>query len=102
MAKIFLQKLWEEKIKWDDKLSSTLTESWTEIRKQLFNCHLIKINRWIGYASKIKAATLHGFSDASIQAYAAVTYLHIRYDDDSQTSSLIAAKTKVAPLKKYH
>ena len=43
---------------------------------------------------------LHGFSDASEDAYAAVIYLRAVYDKGPPSFSLIIAKTKVAPLKK--
>ena len=45
---------------------------------------------------------LHGFSDASKHAYAAVLYLRTLYSDGSVTVSLVASKTKVAPLKKQY
>lgn len=42
---------------------------------------------------------LHGFSDASTKAYAAAVYLRLVNFDGSVTVSLLAAKTRVAPLK---
>ena len=42
---------------------------------------------------------LHCFSDASERAYAAVIYLRSSYSDGHVDVNLIAAKTKVAPLK---
>ncbi|XP_046602602.1 uncharacterized protein LOC107219039 [Neodiprion lecontei] len=42
---------------------------------------------------------LHGFSDASEQAYAAVLYLRALQENGRSETSLIAAKGKVAPLK---
>lgn len=43
---------------------------------------------------------LHGFSDASEQAYAAVVYLRMRSDDGATQIALVSSKTKVAPIKK--
>ena len=43
---------------------------------------------------------LHGFSDASEQAIAAVAYLRTVYEAGDVDVRLIASKTKVAPLKK--
>ena len=42
---------------------------------------------------------MHGFSDASEQAFTAA-YLRTIYSDGTVTSRLVAAKTRVAPLKK--
>ena len=47
-----------------------------------------------------KSVQLHGFSDASENAYAAVVYLCATYSDGPPTVVLVASKTKVAPLKR--
>lgn len=43
---------------------------------------------------------LHGFSDASETAYAAVVYIRIIGEDSPMQTFLVAAKSRVAPLKK--
>jgi len=42
---------------------------------------------------------LNGFSDASIKAYFAVIYIRVVRADGTVSVSLIAGKTRVAPLK---
>jgi len=42
---------------------------------------------------------LHGFSDASIKAYSVVIYSRVVRADGTVSVSLIAGKTRVAPLK---
>ena len=42
---------------------------------------------------------IYGFSDASQKAYACSTYIRAVYSDASVTTTLITAKTKVAPLR---
>ena len=43
---------------------------------------------------------LHGFSDASELAYSAVVYVRSTYSNSMPLVKLVAAKTKVASLKK--
>lgn len=47
----------------------------------------------------IVSQQLHGFSDASMRAYAAVVYLHTEYENGHVRVCLISSKTRVAPLK---
>ena len=42
---------------------------------------------------------LHGFSDASKIAYAAVIYMRSLYESGNVEVKLVASKSKVAPLK---
>lgn len=49
---------------------------------------------------KSKNIELHGFSDASERAYAAVVYLRVLYEDDTVDVKLIASKARVAPCTK--
>ena len=43
---------------------------------------------------------LHGFSDASKRAYAAVLYLTSKYPNDHTETRLLCSKTRVAPTSK--
>ena len=47
----------------------------------------------------ITSISLHGFSDASIAAYASAVYVRATYEDREPTCRLVVAKSKVAPLK---
>ncbi|KAI8118770.1 hypothetical protein CVS40_9674 [Lucilia cuprina] len=97
--KMLLQDIWRSGIKWDDELNEDLfpkRSSW------LFN--LTKISSIIiprCYSRLLKATKnvqLHTFVDAGENAYAAVCYFRIQYNDDIDVR-IIAAKTKVTPLK---
>ncbi|XP_022817932.1 uncharacterized protein LOC111350544 [Spodoptera litura] len=100
MAKILIQKLWLERLQWDDEVSDTLQEEWQQIRSDLNNINEIKIERWLGTLSfSNNKAQIHGFSDASMRAYAAVVYIRIENSDGNIETKLIAARTRVAPLK---
>ncbi|XP_011858427.1 PREDICTED: uncharacterized protein LOC105555984 [Vollenhovia emeryi] len=84
-AKMLMQELWLRKIDWDSPVPDDLLPQWINYFSDLPNISEICIPRWTGMRQDKLAVELHGFADASIGAYAAV--------------NLIAAKTKVAPLK---
>lgn len=99
-AKIIMQNIWREneKIDWDDPLSEELLAQWLPVYQQLCMPIPIKLPRWIGMSNEVIKAELHGFSDASMAAYAAAIYLRLVYASGQVVCNLIAAKTKVAPM----
>ncbi|XP_047504174.1 uncharacterized protein LOC125049113 [Pieris napi] len=99
-AKILIQKLWLEKVDWDEDLNIFLKEEWLKIRRDLMNVNNISIDRWLSTScSNMDTIQIHGYCDASILAYAAVVYCLVKKTDGSYRTSLIAARTRVAPLK---
>ncbi|XP_011858796.1 PREDICTED: uncharacterized protein LOC105556325, partial [Vollenhovia emeryi] len=97
-AKILLQELWLHKLQWDDPLPSQLSTRWLSIREELTSLARLSIPRWLNTWSDSQVE-LHGFSDASQLAMAAVIYISV-HDSDGATFSLVCSKTKVAPLKR--
>ncbi|KAJ8718552.1 hypothetical protein PYW08_002789 [Mythimna loreyi] len=59
----------------------------------------IRIPRWMRHEDKNVVTELHGFSDASKLAYAAVVYFRVVDQEGNVHISLVTAKTKVAPIK---
>ncbi|XP_029162096.1 uncharacterized protein LOC114933664 [Nylanderia fulva] len=98
-AKVFMQKLWRHKVGWDDNLSEDLLLQWSVIYKSLPYIKSIKLSRWIGCDSDTKSIELHGFADASQVAYAAVVFLRVTTLSGHTTVSLLAGRSKVAPIK---
>lgn len=98
LVKIMFQKLWQQKLDWDDHLPASLASEWFEMRCAFVSLRYMRINRWIGSTSASKIH-LHGFCDASVDAYAAAVYVRSTNDDGSTRVTLLCAKTKVAPLK---
>nr|CAH7763987.1 unnamed protein product [Callosobruchus chinensis] len=68
LAKIFLQKLWLEKLTWDESLPQALHQSWEEYSFKLNVLSAIQIPRKVTCDNAI-AFELHGFADASNDAY---------------------------------
>ncbi|UYV72617.1 hypothetical protein LAZ67_10000067 [Cordylochernes scorpioides] len=75
-----------------------LQESWKALQNDLASLHQVQIPRWIGL---FEPATyeIHGFSDASQRAYAAMVYIKIIHNSSIHEVYLLAAKTRVATLK---
>lgn len=95
--KIFYQQLWLLNLGWDDPFPPELAHKWSEFRHQFENLTEIKIPRWVGVGgTKI---VLHGFSDASEAAYAAVVYVVQTGKKNCNSVSLLVSKAKVNPIK---
>lgn len=99
-AKIIMQNIWKENdsIGWDDPLTENLLSQWIPIYEQLCIPIPIKIPRWIGLSNELTNIEFHGFSDASMAAYAATIYIRLFYTNGKIECNLVAAKTKVAPI----
>ena len=98
-AKIFMQELWLRKIEWDSPLSGELEARWTEYSHSLSDLKEISIPRWTNQSSADLGIEMHGFADASTRAYAAVVYIRVIHSLDSFGVTLVACKSKVAPVK---
>ena len=90
-GKILLQELWLLKIDWDAAVPTDIENDWLKLKNNLKMIKEIKVERYIGYGDGI---ILCGFSDASIKAYGACVYCVA-----DGKSTLVAAKSRVAPLK---
>ena len=97
IAKVFMQDLWKYKIGWDDKLPTNLQHSWDKFIKMLPEVKNLTLPRWINM-TPTSELELHAFGDASKKAYAAVVYARVINNKEIKTW-LIAAKTRVAPIK---
>jgi hypothetical protein len=100
IPRILMQHIWLKGIGWDEPLPDELCDKWLSLRTEIQQLEDIKIPRWSGASKTAKHNSLHGFSDASEQALAAVLYLRTQHSDNTITCRIIASKSKVAPLKK--
>lgn len=98
-AKLILQKLWLLKVSWDDPLSPEIRRQWEEFRNQLRELNQLSIPRWLGTTRTNRQIQIHGFSDASSLAIAAVVYVRSSIADKEFMVRLVSARTRVAPLK---
>ena len=97
-AKVILQRLWNENLDWDDKVSNELNELWMGFYKELPMLNNLNISRHALCENPI-IVELHGFSDASERSYGACIYLKSVNNEGEIKIHLLCAKSKVAPMK---
>ena len=95
-GKVFNQKVWKENVAWDTPLSEMLTDEWKNIATDLQASLNVTFNRkyFSENTNLADAHELHVFVDASTKAYGAAAYIR-----NSNKTSLVMAKTRVAPMK---
>ncbi|XP_071041864.1 uncharacterized protein [Parasteatoda tepidariorum] len=86
-------------LEWDDHLPPHLENIWEKFKSNLHKLEEIEIPRYVLINNAVKYE-LHGFSDASEKAYAAVIYVRSINSNGDIQINLITSKSKVAPLKK--
>ena len=86
---------------WDDEVTEAVQNSWMRWRSELGLLSTKHIPRcYHDKSTSVASMELHGFSDASEQAYSAVVYLRMECADGSAQVGLVSSKTKVAPIKR--
>ncbi len=99
-ARILLQKLWREKVGWDDKLPEKIGQEWQRWLDALSHLSQLRIPRCIVPTTEanIVQKTIHVFCDASGDAYGAVAYMRTVQKDGQIHTSLLLSKARVAPI----
>ena len=98
--KILLRELWQLHVGWDDEVPESIAKEWNRWKSELplFNNYPIQRCQF-NTSKEVHGWEIHGFSDATQKAYACSIYIRAVYSEASVTTSLITAKTKVAPLR---
>ena len=101
VARALLQKIWVEKLEWDDPLPEIFSNEWSLWIENSKNLKVFRIPRVIIPTREvgILEQEIHTFCDASAIAFCAVIYLKTTYEDGHVHISFVGAKTKVAPMK---
>ncbi|GBM94171.1 hypothetical protein AVEN_153768-1 [Araneus ventricosus] len=97
-AKVFLQNLCLQRIERDWKLLHQKKFKWKTMRDCLNDLTHVRIQRFI-LTESVKLLELHGFSDASKDAFGVVVYLCCFTISNRMNVRLLCSKSKVAPLK---
>ena len=100
--KILFQQLCIDKVSWDQELQRSYRKSYDALIKDLHLCNNVSIPRGltIGSHQSIKKIEIHGFSDASERAYAAVVYVKVEYESGLIDVKFVTSKSKVSPIRK--
>ena len=98
--KILFQRLCIDHKNWDDPLHGEVQRKWREIISELPFLSRVKVPRcYFESGTNASAVQLHGFCDASSNAYAAVIYLRSTYESGHVEVRIVTSKTRVAPTK---
>ena len=98
-GKLFMKVLWQLKLEWAQELPDTVKEEWDEFRSTITSLNDLRIKRQVIIDNPVNVE-LHGFADASEDAYGVCIYLRSRNKAGSVMTSLICSKSRVSPLKK--
>ena len=94
-----MQQAWVQGLSWDEHLPEEHRRTWKQWFEELIKLSLIKIPRCLRKSIEVGHIEIHTFSDASEKAYSAVVYIRHEYKDGGVSVRLVAAKTRLAPLK---
>ena len=92
---LFLQKLWNKEIDWDDTMDKEDTGKSRQIIEETKELSTIEVPRYIGG----KNSKLICFCDASKDAYATAIYLKTTDEERKSRVNLIFSKARTAPKK---
>ena len=97
--KILFQLLCTNRNSWDEPLEGELLLKWQAILEFAALDQITVPMYYLKKCQKPIEVQLHGFSDASKDAYAAVIYVRSIYANGETERRLVASKTKIAPVK---
>ena len=99
-AKIGLQELWEKGIDWDEKLPPEIQEKWASLFQEMLSLKGITFERCLTPPCAVGLPVLCIFSDASNEAFGSCAYARWQTSNGEYDIRFIAAKARVAPLKR--
>ena len=76
-AKILLQEMWTSGLDWDDPLGPSQARQAKKWFEELTELSDVRLPRCLQLTSHVETVTLHAFTDASSDAYGAVTYVTV-------------------------
>ncbi|XP_063955361.1 uncharacterized protein LOC135154088 [Lytechinus pictus] len=99
-AKIGMQRLWEIGVGWDDELPEEISAEWDKLFNEMKALNDVRFPRSLTPSQSVGVPMLVVFCDASEEAFGTCVYIRWKLTDDEYDVRFIAAKSRVAPLKK--
>lgn len=90
--------LWQLKLKWNDTSPDDVKQQWEEFQLTIFALNQVFVDRKTVIANPV-TLELHGFSDASENAYGGVIYVRAMDLIGNVQVSLVCSKSRVSPPK---
>lgn len=97
VPKMILQKLFKRKLKWDEPVPDEIAKSFRSWSEGITLLKDMKIPRWVKVANVVDQS-IHVFTDASQNAYAAVAFLRT-VTEETVNIQLLASKARVSTIK---
>ena len=100
--KLVFQELAKEKSDWDFPCSNPILRRWSDIINDMLQTGNICFDRFYldrqFDADEIDLIELHGFCDASLNAYGGCVYIVYQLKAGSRVACLVSSKTRIAPI----
>ncbi|XP_018406510.1 PREDICTED: uncharacterized protein LOC108782682 [Cyphomyrmex costatus] len=90
IAKLILQDLWRAGIDWDESVPQNLHARWITFKSQLTELNRLAIPRRVKYSIERRHIQIHGFCDASQNAYGACVTSLLQIKDCAVEGCIIA------------
>ncbi len=100
LGKTLIQKLWKEKVQWDDQIPEKFQSEWNNVVETFQTIPKFSQSRFLGKNLQTTKNNIVVFVDASSTAYAASVYIRIEDNqngDPDVTTQLLFAKSRLAP-----
>jgi len=98
-AKIGMQDLWRMGFDWDDELPLQVKTKWVQLLDKMQELGNVTFARCLLTPGAVEPPILCVFSDASTEAFGCCAYIRKKNPDSTYEVKLVAAKSRVAPLK---
>ena len=96
--KILYRDLWKAKLDLDDEVAEDHKQRHKQWREELHFLAEVRLPRHYFKHRKPATVELHGFADASQEAYGAVIFIRATYPSGPPSVELVISKSKVTPL----
>nr|XP_054750185.1 uncharacterized protein LOC129255890 [Lytechinus pictus] len=95
-----MQRLWEIGVGWDDELPEEISAEWDKLFNEMKALNDVRFPKSLTPSQSVGVPMLVVFCDASEEAFGTCVYIRWKLTDDEYDVRFIAAKSRVAPLKK--